>query len=225
MPSIDGKSIYPNIDNVLDVTTLNYIDIIKTRNKQILNVKINDIHSIWRVCIIGGFFCMISGYINAVSYESFDTSATHISGTTTQCGIELAHTNMLEFLKKMILIISFIFGSMISSLCLGGSRTFKGGVRYVYILYLISILLSTSIIVYNYQYFFVSSLFLTLISGILNALTTTYSGAVVRVTHVTGTATDIGIELGKICGHGDYSGLWRLKLFLAFLSSVRAKLI
>lgn len=205
-------------DNNLDISTVNSLTTNKL-NEHSINTNIYDLHSLWRICLIGGFFCMISGYINAVSYESFNISATHISGTTTQCGIYLAHTNILEFFKNLILINTFILGSMFSSLCLGGSRKFKGGLRYVYILYLISILLFTSIFIFSHQYCFVSSLLLTLISGILNALTTTYSGAVVRVTHVTGTATDIGIELGKIFGNRDYSGLWRLKLFFVFLLS------
>ena len=219
MTVTDCNSIITTTNNNLDISTFNSTNTTKNTNETSNNTKIDDIHSIWRICLIGGFFCMISGYINAVSYESFNISVTHISGTTTHCGINLARTNVLEFFKSFMRVNTFIFGSMMSSLCLGGTRKFKGGVRYVYILYIVSMLSFTSILVFSYQHLYVASLLLTLTSGMLNALTTTYSGAVVRVTHVTGTATDIGIELGKIIGNRDYSGLWRLKLFFIFISS------
>ena len=41
-----------------------------------------------------------------------------------------------------------------------------------------------------------------------------YSGAVVRTTHLTGTVTDLGIEIGVNLFQGDRSGTWKLKVYI-----------
>ena len=46
--------------------------------------------------------------------------------------------------------------------------------------------------------------------GLQNALTTSYSGAVVRTTHLSGIITDIGNVLGMACRGGGASDLWYL---------------
>jgi uncharacterized membrane protein YoaK (UPF0700 family) len=53
-------------------------------------------------------------------------------------------------------------------------------------------------------------------SGMQNAMTTMYSSAVVRTTHVTGTVTDIGVEIGKMLFRGDMKSLWKVKLHTTF---------
>ncbi|CAF1391589.1 unnamed protein product, partial [Adineta ricciae] len=58
--------------------------------------------------------------------------------------------------------------------------------------------------------------------GLQNGMCTTYSGAVIRTTHVTGTMTDIGLILGQAVFHKrTRKNLWKLKilvpLYLSFL--------
>jgi uncharacterized membrane protein YoaK (UPF0700 family) len=53
-------------------------------------------------------------------------------------------------------------------------------------------------------------------AGMQNALATFFSGAVVRTTHVTGTATDIGIELANYLS-GRSPKVWKLQLLTYFL--------
>ena len=50
-------------------------------------------------------------------------------------------------------------------------------------------------------------------SGLQNAITTKYSNNVLRTTHMTGTATDIGIVLGRIVA-AKYDEIWRLYILL-----------
>jgi len=180
--------------------------------------SIREVHSIWKVCIAGGILCLCSGWINAVSYKAFNSSATHVSGTATQIGLQLAVDEFITCAEKAGLLLVFIAGSMVSSLYLGGSRKFRGGVRYAHLLLGISVAIFFGMALAKLHHEYSALLVLTLVSGSQNALTTSYSGAAVRITHVTGTATDIGIEIGKIVGHGDFSGLWRLKLFSSFLT-------
>ena len=53
-------------------------------------------------------------------------------------------------------------------------------------------------------------------AGMQNALATFFSGAVVRTTHVTGTATDVGIELASFMT-GRSTDTWKLRLLTYFL--------
>jgi uncharacterized membrane protein YoaK (UPF0700 family) len=52
-------------------------------------------------------------------------------------------------------------------------------------------------------------------AGLQNAMTTYFSGAIVRTTHVTGTLTDIGVELGAIVV-GREGQMWKLCLLIIF---------
>jgi uncharacterized membrane protein YoaK (UPF0700 family) len=65
----------------------------------------------------------------------------------------------------------------------------------------------------------------SLACGLQNALTTHFSSAVVRTTHVTGLLTDVGIILGRWIIRGDTSLVWRLwvRLFI-FGASTYGKL-
>mmetsp|Transcript_76730 Transcript_76730/g.150438 ORF Transcript_76730/g.150438 Transcript_76730/m.150438 type:complete len:166 (+) Transcript_76730:1-498(+) len=47
-------------------------------------------------------------------------------------------------------------------------------------------------------------------------MTTYFSGAVVRTTHVTGTLTDIGIEVARLVLRGRWGGTWKLEIFVCF---------
>jgi uncharacterized membrane protein YoaK (UPF0700 family) len=58
----------------------------------------------------------------------------------------------------------------------------------------------------------------SLAAGMQNAMTTFYSGAVLRTTHVSGILTDIGIILGKIL-RGYTNDAWKLIPFTTLLTS------
>lgn len=53
--------------------------------------------------------------------------------------------------------------------------------------------------------------------GLQNALSTTYSGMVVRTTHMTGICTDIGNVLGQSFRRDTKAELWRLKVLIPLL--------
>jgi uncharacterized membrane protein YoaK (UPF0700 family) len=63
-----------------------------------------------------------------------------------------------------------------------------------------------------YGHFFASAA-----CGLQNALATTYSGAVIRTTHVTGIFTDLGIMLGEVI-RGKTLDKRKAKLFLMIIS-------
>jgi uncharacterized membrane protein YoaK (UPF0700 family) len=59
---------------------------------------------------------------------------------------------------------------------------------------------------------------LSIACGMQNAMTTRYSGAVVRTTHLTGMVTDVGLLLGHMArSDRDFHDLWKLTLFLPII--------
>merc|ERR1719454_2751299 len=106
-----------------------------------------------------------------------------------------------------------MFGAMISGAYLSRKRLFKGGPRYAHLL----ILASAAFAAEKAEMNFAGALLLAVSSGVQNAMTTLYSGGVMRTTHVTGTATDMGAELGMYFFQGDSSGLWKFKIYTAFM--------
>ena len=53
--------------------------------------------------------------------------------------------------------------------------------------------------------------------GLQNAMCTSFSGLVVRTTHMTGIVTDIGNILGQACRKDTHAELWRLKVHVPLL--------
>jgi uncharacterized membrane protein YoaK (UPF0700 family) len=58
----------------------------------------------------------------------------------------------------------------------------------------------------------VDDLFLAIAMGMQNSFTTLFFGGFARTTHMTGTTTDLGIELGRVL-RGDRKNLWKIPFF------------
>lgn len=138
----------------------------------------------------------VAGCINAVGLLGFDhQSVSHVSGTASLFGVSLfTDVGMSKFYLLSILV-SFLFGACVSGWCLHGT-TLKLGRHYETILVLEALCLFVALylLLHNYH----AGIYLASFAcGMQNALVTTYSGAVVRTTHLTGLFTDFGIMLGE----------------------------
>jgi len=138
---------------------------------------------------------LIAGFINSVGLLGFQHQAiSHLSGTATQFGTGLITASFSSSLHLLFILISFVIGSVISGYYLKGG-SLKLGRRYSGLLYLEGLLLLISIF-YLSKDGLAGHYFASAACGLQNALATTYSGAVVRTTHMTGIFTDIGIMIG-----------------------------
>ncbi|AAW87874.1 YoaK family protein [Aliivibrio fischeri] len=161
------------------------------------------------------FLALLAGITNSVGLLGFQhQSISHLSGTATLLGTQLLGFNDTTW-HLLFIIISFILGSSLSSLIVGCSAL-KLGRRYNFALIIESGLLFAAMIVLNegsqWGHYFASAA-----CGLQNGLVTTYSGAVVRTTHVTGVLTDLGIMLGmKLKGEPIHHRRLALYLYIAF---------
>lgn len=150
----------------------------------------------------GGFFLAFNaGFINAVGLLGFKHQAvSHLTGTSTFLSLAIANTNMQEVIHLLLVMASFIIGAAYSGLVIGNTAL-QLGRRYSVALITESALLFASMYLLNNEslagHFFASAA-----CGLQNAMTSTYSGAVVRTTHVSGLFTDLGVALGlRLRGH------------------------
>ncbi len=137
----------------------------------------------------------VAGIINVVGLLGFDhQSISHLSGTATVFGSQLSELSSASTLHLAGVLLSFMVGASISGFFLPGA-TLKLGRNYSLLLLFEGLLLLASVYLLtrdsSYGHYTAS-----MACGIQNALATTYSGAVIRTTHVTGVFTDLGIIIG-----------------------------
>lgn len=138
----------------------------------------------------------VAGSINSVGLLGFDHQAvSHVSGTASLFGVSLfTNVGMGKFYLLCVLL-SFLLGACVSGWLLHGT-TLRLGRHYETILVLEALCLFIALyLLLNAHH---SGIYMASFAcGMQNALVTTYSGAVVRTTHLTGIFTDFGIMLGE----------------------------
>ena len=166
---------------------------------------------------VGSFIlALVAGFINAIGFLSFEHQAvSHLSGTTTLLGVGFVDGTFQRNIHLVGVLVSFLLGAMVSGFLLHGT-TLRLGRHYDTALFLESGLLLFSLLLLSsgssYGHFFASAA-----CGLQNALATTYSGAIVRTTHVTGIFTDLGVMLGEFL-EGRALDRRKAKLFLFIIA-------
>ncbi len=142
----------------------------------------------WALAFVGGM-------VNVVGLLGFEHQAvTHLTGTTSMLAAALASLDVKTALHLAAVIGSFVAGNVISGFLVQDS-TLQLGRRYGIALLLESALLCIAVPLLDR-----SSMFgiysASCACGLQNAMVSTYSGAVIRTTHISGMFTDLGIFLG-----------------------------
>jgi uncharacterized membrane protein YoaK (UPF0700 family) len=143
----------------------------------------------------GGLLALGAGCINVVGYLCFrHQPITHLTGTSTEFGLALARGDAGEITHWGLVILAFLLGAMLSGFIVQ-QGALRLGRRYGVVLMLESALLfaATPLIHGGHDL----GLYLASAAcGLQNAMVSTYSGATVRTTHLSGIFTDLGIYLG-----------------------------
>lgn len=147
---------------------------------------------------VGAFvLAVIGGCINAVALVGvYHQAVSHMSGTTTMIGINLAAGDLPAFLRLVSVLMSFFFGALLSGFIIRQS-TLRLGRRYGFVLSVESVLLLAATICLR-QNLHIGDYLAAMACGLQNGMATSFSGAIVRTTHVTGIVTDLGIAAGQL---------------------------
>lgn len=147
------------------------------------------------VWVGAGSLACVAGMVNVVGFLGFEHQAvTHLTGTTSLLGAAIANGDSRSALSLFGVAIAFTAGAALSGMIIQDS-TLRLGRRYGVTLTIESLLLFAAMILFKHQQI-AGALLAAMACGLQNAMATTFSGALVRTTHLSGMFTDLGIGLG-----------------------------
>lgn len=161
-----------------------------------------------------------AGMVNAIAFLGFaHKAATHVTGLFSLFSIS-AEAGDAETAREALCILgSFFAGAVLSGIIIRDGHL-KMGRRYGFALVVESALLFFS----AWGFYRLSpwgEYFAAMSAGLQNAMASTYSGTIVRTTHLTGILTDFGALIGNRL-HGAAVDGRRLKLLAIILASFTA---
>ncbi|MEP3045495.1 MAG: YoaK family protein [Roseibium sp.] len=167
-------------------------------------IKVGDDRTSSIDLVLAGLLSSIAGALNAVGFLIAGSFTANMTGNISAAADQIANGGILVSLSFLGLVVAFVFGASMAALAIqvGESRQ----IRSVYALAIaaqavILLLLGMTLGLSSnnaHEVFLV--IVLSFVMGLQNAVTTMISRARVRTTHVSGMATDIGIELAALLG-------------------------
>lgn len=168
------------------------------------------------VWVGAGALAAVAGIVNVVGFLGFQHQAiTHLTGNTSLLGAALASGDARGALALLGAIAAFVAGAALSGLIVQDS-TLRLGRRYGVVLSLEALLLCAAVPLFE-RHHLGGVLCAAVACGLQNAMATTYSGAIVRTSHLSGMFTDLGIMLGHVARRMPVSQrrLWLCLLVIA----------
>jgi uncharacterized membrane protein YoaK (UPF0700 family) len=158
-----------------------------------------------------------AGFINAIAFLSFSHQAvTHLTGNLSIFSITLFKQNISDLVHLSLLIFSFLTGAILSGIIILDPHL-QLGRSYGRALFLESFLLFLAVIGFS-QGALWGEYLASMACGLQNAMVSSYSGAIIRTTHMTGIMTDLGRLLGNYLRKAEVD-FRKIKLFSLILFS------
>jgi uncharacterized membrane protein YoaK (UPF0700 family) len=185
-----------------------------------LGTKRTYVHNVKLASMLG----LTAGFVNAAGFLGFAVLTTNVTGHAALFAERLAAEDWKTARVVALWMLLFLAGAFISSFIVnkvGRNQRFS---YVVPILIEIIILIAVALFGYNYdgtlvaKELFAGSLLFAM--GLQNALVSIVSGSIVRTTHLTGTFTDLGIELAQVFQKTDIDSVTlksRIKLRCAII--------
>lgn len=160
-----------------------------------------------------------SGWVDSVVlYNSFGASVAVMSGNLRVLGHSIADADLLFVYKVAVLVCGFIVGSAINGAIIK-TPAYVVSENHTKSLVLQSAIMLTGTILIDVfsNTRVIDDLFLAMAMGMQNSFTTLFFGGFARTTHMTGTTTDFGIEIGKVL-KGDKSNIWKIPFYFTYMA-------
>jgi len=156
---------------------------------------------------------MAAGFVNAAGFLGFAVLTTNVTGHAALFAERIAMEDWKTARVVALWMFLFLAGAFFSGLIVSSIGRNQRFSYVIPILIEMGILTGVALLGYRYDHslaakeLFAGSLLFAM--GLQNALVSMVSGSVVRTTHLTGTFTDLGIELAQITkkGHEDRPAL------------------
>ena len=162
----------------------------------------------------------LAGAINAISIFGYTgtpgTTVSHVTGLISNMAIKLSNGDIRGLWAFLKVILLFFAGSIVSGI-VTAERAFYLHKRYGFIIIAIGLL----IIIPFFLPAKYSILILAFAMGLQNGMVVSFKGVVVRMTHMTGNITDLGVFIGyKIRGNKKELPITGIIPFVALVSFV-----
>jgi uncharacterized membrane protein YoaK (UPF0700 family) len=146
----------------------------------------------------------VAGAVNAGGYLAVSHYTSHMTGVVSAMADEVAEGDLVTAGAALAMMLSFLAGAFVCTSLISFGQRRRMRSRYALTLVLEAALMLIFGFMGNRLQEEVkftlplTVMLLCFIMGLHNAVTSIISGAAVRTTHLTGTVTDIGIELSKL---------------------------
>ncbi|PIE43022.1 MAG: DUF1275 family protein [Gammaproteobacteria bacterium] len=148
------------------------------------------------ILIGGGVLAFSAGCVNVTGLMGFThLSISHVTGNVTLFSVAIADGNWQNLLFVTGSLLAFLAGAVISGFVVG-QASLKLGNHYGLALFIESALLAVSLFLFLHHDY-LGQLTAAMACGLQNAMVATYSGAVIRTTHLTGLTSDMGASIGN----------------------------
>jgi len=137
---------------------------------------------------------LLAGLINTVAMCYFGTTVSHVTGLVSNFSINVFKGNGSDIWWFASVILSFFLGAFISGF-VTAERKFFLYTRYGWIIVSIGAILALGTLVLDHDGKNIIRL-LALLMGLQNGMVVSFKGVVVRMTHMSGNLTDLGVFLG-----------------------------
>lgn len=166
---------------------------------------------------VGGFWlASIAGAVNAIGLLGFQhQGVSHLTGISTLLGVSMVNLDVVEAAHLFFIMGSFMLGAALSGAIIDGA-VLRLGRRYSVTLLIEAALLLLAMFSLG-RGSTAGHFFAAAACGLQNGMVSTYSGAAIRTTHVSGLFTDIGTMLGaRLRGH--VIDIRKVRLFLLLIA-------
>jgi len=155
-----------------------------------------------------------AGWVDSiVLYNSFGASVAVMSGNLRILGHSMAGADWVFMYKVAILIFGFVVGAAVNGIIMKtDAYVISEDHTKTLVLQSAVMLTGTLLIDIFSNHRIIDDLFLAIAMGMQNSFTSIFFGGFARTTHMTGTTTDLGIEIGRVL-RGDKSNLWKIPFF------------
>lgn len=159
----------------------------------------------------------LAGAINAISIFGYNgMTVSHLTGLVSKVSINISQGDLSGLWEVLRVILAFLLGACVSGF-VTGERAFYLNKRYGFIILAISIL----VIIPYFLTIKYSILLFGFIMGLQNGMVVSFKGVVVRMTHMSGNITDLGVFIGyKLRGNKNEKLITGLIPFVAIISFV-----
>lgn len=167
----------------------------------------------------GALLAAIAGYVNGVVLSAGALPVTHLTGSVSQVSVDVGRGEWGHALTLAAIVGAFILGAAISGALVGDTRL-RTGRPYGLVMLLEAAVLAVAAITLDEAAGTALPL-AAAAAGMQNAMASSYGRLILRTTHLTGIATDLGLLLGRVL-RGDRPAAWNFGLLSLLFASFAA---